>query len=152
MPQPQGAVGAQTLPVPLVGGFYQSRSVIANDIRCVNLYSEKNSDGAPTPFTDYLTPGLTLLRAAGSVSGPTAGQARPGGAYPASNGGLYICIGITLYFVDPTWRFFTLGNLTTTSGLVCMQDNGTDLVIVDGSTSAFAISLATNLMIPYPDA
>lgn len=63
MPQDASQVGAQTVPVPLVGGFYQSRSPIANDIRCVNLYPEKNAEGAPTPFTDYLTPGLTLLRA-----------------------------------------------------------------------------------------
>ena len=32
-----------------------------------------------------------------------------------------------------------------------MQDNGTDLVIVDGTVNAFAVSLATNVMIPYPD-
>jgi hypothetical protein len=62
---------------------------------------------------------------------------------------LYICVGSTLYFVDPTFAFFTLGNLTTSTGLVCMQDNGTDLIIVDGTTSAFSVSLATNLMIPY---
>lgn len=151
MPQQQGQVGAQTVPVPLVGGFYQSRSIIANDIRCVNLYPEKNAEGAPTPFTDYLTPGLTLLKAAGEAFGPTAGEARPGGAYLASNGGLYIVVGKTLYFVDPTWRFFTLGNLTTTTGLVCMQDNGTDLVLVDGSTSGFSVNLITNVMIAYPD-
>src|SRR5882757_4448352 len=127
MPQDSSQVGAQTVPVPLVGGFYQARSPIANDIRCVNLYPEKNAEGAPTAFTDYLTPGLTLLRAAGTTDGPAIGQARPGGAYFASNGGLYICIGSVLYFVDQTWRFFTLGNLTTTTGLVCMQDNGASL-------------------------
>lgn len=142
-------VGAQTVPVPLVGGFYQSRSPIANDIRCVNLYPEKNVEGAPTQFTDYLTPGLTLLRAAGTANGPVVGQARPGGAYLASNSGLYICVGPTLYFVDVTFRFFTLGDLTTSVGLVCMQDNGTDLVIVDGTTSAFSVNLITNVMIPY---
>lgn len=149
MPQDPSQVGAQTVPVPLVGGFYQSRSPIANDIRCVNLYSEKNAEGAPTQFTDYLTPGLTLLRAAGSVDGPASGQARPGGAYLASNSGLYICVGSMLYFVDTTFRFFTLGNLTTSEGLVCMQDNGIDLVIVDGTANAFSVNLVSNLMIPY---
>jgi hypothetical protein len=150
LPQDPSQVGAQTVPVPLVGGFYQARSPIANDIRCVNLYPEKNAEGAPTQFTDYLTPGLTLLRAAGSTNGPTSGQARPGGAYLASNGGLYIIIGSTVYFVDQTWRFFTLGNLTTSTGLVCMQDNGNDLAIVDGTISGFSINLTTNLMTPYP--
>lgn len=149
MPQDPSQVGAQTVPVPLVGGFYQSRSPIANDIRCVNVYPEKNVEGAPTQFTDYLTPGLTVLRAAGTTDGPTPGQARPGGAYLASNSGLYICIGPTLYFVDVTFRFFTLGNLTTFTGLVCMQDNGTDLIIVDGTTSAFSVNLVSNVMIPY---
>src|SRR6202045_82903 len=149
MPQDASQVGAQTVPVPLVGGFYQSRSPIANDIRCVNLYPEKNAEGAPTQFTDYLTPGLTLLRAANTTDGPVSGQARPRGAYLASNSGLYICIGPTLYFVDITFRFFTLGNLTTSTGLVCMQDNGTDLIIVDGTTSAFSVNLISNVMIPY---
>jgi len=146
----QGGVGAQTVPVPIVGGFYQSRSVIANNIRCVNLYPEKNAEGAPTQYTDYLTPGLTLLREAGTTDGPTVGQARPGGAYLASNGGLYICVGYVLYFVDSTWRFFTLGSITSPEGLVCMQDNGEDLVIVDGSASAFVVNLTTNVMTPYP--
>lgn len=149
MVQDSSQAGAQTVPVPLVGGFYQSRSPIANDIRCVNLYPEKNVEGAPTQFTDYLTPGLTLLRGANTADGPVSGQARPGGAYLASNSGLYICIGPTLYFVDTTFRFFTLGNLTTSTGLVCMQDNGTDLIIVDGTTSGFSVNLISNVMIPY---
>lgn len=141
---------AQSIEIPLVGGFYQSRSVIANDQRCVNLYPEKNPEGSATPQTEYLTPGLTVLKASNTVFGPTAGTAR--GAYLASNGGLYVCVGQTLYFVDPTWRFFTLGNLSVAADTpVCMQDNGTDLVIVDGTTSGFVVNLITNVMAAYPD-
>lgn len=147
---PQGQVGAQSVPLPLSGGFYQSRSVISNDTRVVNLYPEKNAPGSETEWTCYLTPGLTVLRESGTADGPQVAQAR--GAYLASNGGLYICVGDTLYFVDPTWRFFILGTLHTFSGPVSMQDNGIDLVIVDGSVFAFSINLISNLMIAYPDA
>ena len=44
--------------VPLVGGAYQARSIIANAQRCVNLYPEENQSDAPFPTTHYQTPGL----------------------------------------------------------------------------------------------
>lgn len=147
---PGQQVGAQSIQLPLTGGFYQSRSIIANDTRCVNLYPESNPEGSETPFTDYPTPGLTILREAGTADGPLQGAARC--CYTASNGGVYICVGATVYFVDATWRFFTLGMLSADGTTpVCMQDNGTDLVVVDGTLFGFSISLETNLMIPYPD-
>lgn len=146
---PQAEVGAQSIQTPLLGGFYISRSIVANDTECLNLYPEKNPEGSNTPYTDYLTPGLTVLQQSGAPNGPLAGFAR--GAYVASNGQLYICVGNTIYSVDATWRFFTIGQISTsTMTPVSMQDNGTDMAIVDGSTSGWVVNLTTNAMTPYP--
>jgi hypothetical protein len=146
MPEIQAA---QTITLPLIGGFYQSRSIVADDTQCVNLYPEKNAPGSSTEFTDYLTPGLTLLRQAGAADGPAAGSAR--GGYIASNGQFYCCIGANVYSVDKTWRFFAVGTISTnTSTPVSMQDNGTTLVIVDGSPNGYVVDLITNAFNPYP--
>ena len=48
-------------PLPLKGGFYVARNLIANSQRCTNLYPEKNPEDSPQPYTMLLTPGLTPL-------------------------------------------------------------------------------------------
>ena len=67
--------------VALTGGFYQAKSIIAGAQRCLNLYPEKNPEGAPYPFTHYPTPGLTLKSTA-----PTNGCRC---LYTAGNGDVY---------------------------------------------------------------
>lgn len=49
--------------IPLIGGAYQAKSIIANAQRCVNLYPEANpqSDQPPSPATHYPTPGLVKI-------------------------------------------------------------------------------------------
>lgn len=100
--------------VPLSGGAYQSRSLIAAAQRQVNLYSENNAPGpigvggvatsiAPTKTTLYPTPGLV------SLATPPAGEGR--GLYRASNGTLYAVVGPTLYSVSPTWVYTALGSI-----------------------------------------
>lgn len=126
----------------LKGGFYQGRSVIANAQRCLNLYPEKNAEDAPSPYTMYLTPGLTILRAQSAADGPAAGVSR--GGFTASNGDAFCVVGRTIYFVDAAFRFNALGTLVddlTTP--VSMQDNGIDLVIVDGTDLGYTVNLTT---------
>lgn len=125
----------------LKGGFYQARSIIANAQRCVNLYPEKNSEDSPTPFTMYQTPGLKRLREGGSANGPAVGPWR--GLYEASNGVGFGVVGNRVYSINEAWSFTLRATITTnTSNPVSMMDNGTDLVIVDGSTTARVITLA----------
>lgn len=57
--------------IPLMGGSYEARSIIADLQRCVNLYPEPNPQDAEAPFTHYLTPGLTVLALG------TTGQTNP---------------------------------------------------------------------------
>lgn len=135
----------------LKGGFYQSRSLIANAQRCLNLYPERNSEDSPFPYTMYLTPGLTVLREADAVDGPLSGVAR--GGYTASNGDGFCVVGQTLYFVDADWRFVTLGVLTEVRTTpVSMYDNGITLMIVDGSSIGYEVDLATYAFAAIADA
>ena len=120
----------------LKGGFYQARSLIANAQRCVNLYPEKNPEDSEVPFTHYLTPGLTLL------ASPPAGVFR--GLWTSTNGSLYGVVGQSLYLISSSWSFTLLGTLTAAvSTPVSMCDNGLVLVLVDGSSSGYAINLTS---------
>jgi len=134
---------------PLIQGFYQSRSIIANAQRCVNLYTEANTttnEQAPSfkvpdaifPYTFYPRPGYSTLYAMGSA----AGAARCN--YTASNGDLYRVVGDTVYYVDSTWTHTVLGTIGAGTSEVCMADNGLAVLIVDGTANGYAIDLTTH--------
>lgn len=124
--------------IPLVGGAYQSRSLIASAQRCVNLYSEANPPEGqpPTPVTHYLTPGLRLLATAPNLQGVRC-------AYTATNGDFYVVIGPTVYYVNPAWAFTYVGSIADALSPVSMADNGKAILIVNGTASGWAIDLAT---------
>lgn len=130
--------------VPLTTGAYQTRSVIAEAQRCVNLYAEANPQDAPCPFTYYPTPGLTLVS-----TPPTVGESR--GIYTASNGNRYEVVGEFVYAVSSNNAYTALGSLNSTSGPVSMVDNGTSLFIVDGTISGFTVDITKNVMAAVSD-
>lgn len=129
------------LKIPLTGGMYQARSIIASAQRCVNLYPEKNAPEATFPITHQLTPGLTQL-----IEGPGALTHRC--AYTASNGQLYEIIGDTLYTTSSSWIRTVVGTITAGTTPVSMSDNGIAILIVDGSTDGWCVDLATNAFSP----
>lgn len=122
----------------LTGGAYQARSLIANAQRCVNLYPEKNPEDAPFPYTYYPTPGLTLAAAP-----PSAGVAR--GLYRTSNGFLVEAVGTSVYLVSSTYTRRLIGTVADRGTPVSMADNGLALVLVDGSTTGYAMDLTGNM-------
>jgi hypothetical protein len=127
----------------LLGGTYLARSVIADAQTCLNLFPEKNPQDASAPFTNLLTPGLTLKA---NAPAPTIGR----GLYTATNGSLYAVVGYGVYFIDNVFGFHLLGMMSApaSNGLttpVIMQDNGNVLVIVDGSTAGYAVNLQTGI-------
>lgn len=131
--------------IPLTLGSYTDRSVIANCQRCVNLFPRENPKDYPTPFTFYPTPGLI-----GLSTPPGAGAGR--GVYRATNGALYAVVGQVLYKVAQDWSFAALGTLgTVSSSQVSMADNGTTLVLVDGSNAGYQIGLYTDTFAPIVD-
>lgn len=131
--------------IPLKGGAYVARSVIANAQRCLNLYAEANPEDAPVPFTYYPTPGLLPLAVP-----PTTARGR--GLYRASNGVLYAVVGQTLYKVDSTYAWTALGTLVTLADTpVIMSDNQTTLFAVDGSGFGYTVDLGTGTFTQVSD-
>ena len=134
-------------PLPLTGGAYTARSVIASAQRSVNLYAESmpQAEGEPAPVAHYPTPGLRLLGTVGT--GPVRAIRQ------ATTGGIYVVSGNSVYSVDPTtWVGTSLGDVT--HGLrtpVSMSDNGLDMLIVDGSANGWDINLAGNTMSTVSD-
>ncbi len=116
--------------LPLIGGSYSARSVIANAQRCLNLYPEANRGDAPVPVTHYQRPGLTVLATPG-----TPGAARC--LYQASNGAGYMIVGGSVYYIDENFALHPLGAVDETRDTPCsMIDNGTTGVIVLGAPYA----------------
>lgn len=122
--------------IPLLGGAYEARSVIAAAQKSVNLYPEINPQTAqtPEPVTHYQTPGLSLLIEGDGIS--------PGRAnYRASNGDLYRIVGGNVYYVNSAFDQQLLGTISTAETPISMKDNGLVIVIVDGSSTGYAIKM-----------
>jgi hypothetical protein len=132
-------------PIPLTGGAYTSRGLIASAQRCVNMYAEANPDGSESPWTLLPTPGLTLL-----ATPPVSGPARA--IYVASTGQLFYVIKNKCYLVSSTWVFTEIGELSSRSGIVNIMDNGSTAVVVDGTPQGYTIDLTTNVFAAYGDA
>jgi hypothetical protein len=120
-------------------GAYEARSPIANAQICLNLYGEQNPPDAPFPVTMYPAPGLTLLS---DFTGSIDGFVR--GIYECSNGAIIIVIGFTVIsWQGPGVAPITLGSTSVdTHQPVSICDNGTDVVIVDGTPSGYYVPLA----------
>jgi hypothetical protein len=120
--------------VPLLGGAYQSRSAIAAAQRCVNLYVEKNPQGEAFPSTHYQTPGLRLLLTA--PKGPWRCL------YTATDGRLFGVCGTSVLLINADLTTATLGATASQSGQCYMIDNGNQILIVDGTTAGYTITLS----------
>lgn len=131
--------------IPLIGGAYQSRSVIANAQRCINYFPETNPKDSPVPVTHYQRPGLRPLVVPG-----TPAPAR--GIWRASNGNGYCVIGANVYAISPTWGLTLLGAISSGRRNPCsFVDNGIDGVLVDGSPKGWTIHLADNAFAEISD-
>ena len=127
-----------TMPLPLIGGSYSARSIIANAQRCVNLFPEVNQKDSITPTTHYQRPGLTLL-----APGPgSVGR----GIWRASTGAGYCVIGQGVFFITPGFALQQIGKLQVPgTGMCSFVDNGNTGVLVDGSGIGYQIVLASNI-------
>lgn len=124
--------------ISLLGGSYSARSPIAATQRCVNLYPEKNPEGASAPYTYYPTAGLKRRLSLGT-------QTPWRGLYAASNGELFGVAGNSVYYIDQNYAATLLGTLPTTASTpVAMIDNTNKLLIVDGSSNGWLVDLNTH--------
>ena len=125
-------------PIPLVGGSSKSVSTSLDSQRCINLYPEILDSGlGKAKIALVNTPGLTLCGSSTTITGPQ----RPGGMITIQRGSLNPAIyGIagTDFFTYTgssliTSTIASLGSLITSGGPVSMVDNGTVMLVVDGS-------------------
>lgn len=120
-------------------GAYQTRSLIAEAQRCVNLYPESNPPDAPFPKTHYPTPGLSVWAATPSS---VTGQGR--GLYYATNGQLFAALGQSIFYLNSAQQWTLVGSMKTSTGVVTMVDNGEVLLAADGSANLYVVDLSTH--------
>jgi len=133
-------------PLPILGGAYKNRSLIAAAQRNVNLYLEKNPPGSqsPVPFTLYPRAGLRKL-----ASAPSFGIGR--GLYQDTAGQLYAVIGNVVYYIDNTWTYNAIGNIAAGKSIVSMADNGTTILMVDGTPAGYQIDVQSKSFLTISD-
>lgn len=125
--------------VQLTKGAYQARSLIAAAQRCVNLYAEKNplndknQEEESFSYTYYPTPG-SVVRAVSPTTGWRC-------LYTSSDNRLFGIAGQTVYEILVDWSFKTIGQIESLSSQCYMLDNGTQILIVDGSTRGYTVTL-----------
>ena len=113
--------------LPLLGGAYGGRSSTVSPERLVNFYLESYGDG----FHLVGTPGLTLRLTL---------DASPVRGLHFFNSNIYAAAGNRVYQISSFHAATTLGTLTTSTGPVFFEDNGTDVVVIDGSPNGYSIS------------
>lgn len=123
--------------LPLHPGSYLARSPIANAQVCINLYAEPNPPDAPFPVTHYPAPGLSL---ANDYAGIYSDHIR--GIYFASSGAVILVFGTEVVSWGGGQPDTLLGYLVSNTGVpVSMSDNGTTIVIVDGSVNGYMVPI-----------
>lgn len=132
--------------VALNSGAYSAKSVIASAQRCVNLYPEvtPQQTSPPTLVIHYLTPGLV------EKANPTNGTVR--GLYRATTGALFAVIDTDVYFINTNYTYVLCGTIGAGTGQVSMMDNGTTLVVVDGTANGYWLTLGTTVLNAIVDA
>ena len=129
--------------VDLKGGSYKAKSIIAGAQRVVNLYPERNEPGAPAPYTYYDRPGLRRVLNHGAASRCL---------YRATNGELFEVVGTEVYFVSSLFTATFLGFVAAGTTNCSMSDNGTVILLVDGTAAGYTINLATHAYAAIADA
>lgn len=127
--------------IGLVGGTNQERSLPLDSQRTINLYPVLDQQGKE-PSALYGTPGLTLFATAGA--GPVRGE------FAAANGRSFAVSGAGLYELTSAGASTLVGTLTTSSGIVSIDENGLQLGICDG-TYVYTFTYATNVFFKVTD-
>ena len=131
--------------IPFIGEAYTSRSPNVAACRTVNLYPEVDNTGSSKSVVSlHGRPGLDLF------SYLTVYAMR--GIYSASNGVLYAVAGGKFYSVAADGTETEKGTLNTSAGRVSFADNGSEVLVVDGTTGyIFDIGGDTFTAIADPD-
>jgi uncharacterized protein YegP (UPF0339 family) len=146
---------ADGVPLDIASGAYTAKSVNANAQECQNLYLEINPPETHPAVPAFLIPrpGQTLVGSPVLSGAGGAGAARC--LFTASSGQLFAVINNTVYAIDNTWRFTSIGNIAAGTNPTSMADNGQTagnaIVLVDGTTTGYQINMTTLAFAPIVD-
>jgi hypothetical protein len=122
---------------PFLGGAYRAFSKNLDAQRCINLYLENDESKQGREAAALRgCPGLDLLCTCGT--GPIRGVRTVRNV-------LYVVSGDEVYSVDTSFQSTLVGFVFTSTGPVSMQDNGSQVIIVDG-TYGYLITTSTGDM------
>jgi hypothetical protein len=110
--------------IPFATQSYKSQSLPVSAQRVVNMYAERQPPDAKTDVAVFGCPGLVTFATCGI--GPVRGLHKMGSL-------TYAVSGTRLYSVSSTGVATDLGGSVTGTGPVGMDDNGTQLVITNGT-------------------
>lgn len=113
--------------LPLLGGAYGGRSSTVSPERLVNFFLESYGDG----FHLVGTPGLTLRLTL---------DFSPIRGLHSFDGDIYAAAGNRIYSIDSAHVATLLGTINTSTGPVMFEDNGTSIVVIDGSPDGYSIT------------
>lgn len=103
---------------------YVSKSLPLSSERTVNVYAEREPSDAKSPIAIFGVPGLTEFAVCGT--GPIRGFTVMGGV-------LYVVSGPYLYSVASDGTATILGGSVSGNGVVCVVNNGTQVLILNGA-------------------
>jgi hypothetical protein len=109
-----------------------------------NFSGEVTNSAAARTLKYYLRSRPKLVKLGTLDAGPTRG------GFTASNGRTFVVSKNTLYELTAPATAISYGNLNTSSGRVRMSDNGTQLLVVDG-TNGYILTFATNVFAQITD-
>jgi len=128
--------------IELSGGSYQTRAVTIAAQRVLNMLPEPVPQVADEPDRTYFvpTPGCQLYATA-----PSGTPIR--GIYTASDNFLYVVAGNLVYqFQGPALGWTLIGGpLSTSTGPVQMVDDGTEMLLVEGSAFYYVYNMGTGV-------
>jgi hypothetical protein len=128
--------------IPFATTSYKSPSLPVSAQRAVNCYAEAEPKDAKTPVAVFGHPGIIEWTTCGS--GPVRGQHDMGGVHYVVSGGF-------LYTVSTTGVATVIGGTISGTGPVSMADNGTQLVIVNGTNGYLYSTLLGFVLISDTD-
>lgn len=126
--------------IPFLGGAYEGRSKSINAQQSINLFPVFDHQEPKSVIAMYGTPGLTEFSAPATTAGVRGMHVM--GSY------LYAVVGAVVYQINTAGVASSLGSITTSTGHVGMADNGTQLLIVDGTAYGHIVTTGSLTDIP----
>ena len=128
--------------IPFATNSYKSPSLPISAQRVVNMYAEKQPPDAKTDVAVFGHPGILDFAVCGT--GPIRGMHKMGGVP-------YVVSGQRLYSISSAGVATDIGGSISGTGQVSMDDNGTQLVITNGTNGYLYSATLGFVLISDPD-